>query len=120
VVTVYPTTDVSLIEDQTVCNGETLNYTLTSNTPGTSFTWNVTYPQGVTATPGTSGTNAINGTFSHDFDTDLVLNFLVTANSNNCSSETKTLKITVPPKPLHQCNFASRKPCQRYATRDRI
>lgn len=100
VVTVYPTTDVSLIQDQTVCNGETLNYTLTSNTPGTTFTWNVTYPQGVTATPGTSGTNVINGTFSHDFDTDLVLNFLVTANSNNCSSETKTLKITVPPKPL--------------------
>ncbi len=60
---VIPPTDV-------ICSGETINLALTNNIPGTTWTWTVNSPNGITGTSGdnTGQLTSINQTISNSAD----------------------------------------------------
>ncbi|CAM3565227.1 hypothetical protein FSS13T_06640 [Flavobacterium saliperosum S13] len=84
---------------QSICSGETTNILLSSNNAATTFSWNVVQTGGVTG--GTSGTgNVIADVLVASGNTVGQLVYAITPMNNGCQGITKTVTVSVYPKPI--------------------
>ncbi|MCD6063737.1 MAG: Ig domain protein group 2 domain protein [Flavipsychrobacter sp.] len=88
-VTVYPAPKLNSPLTATLCGGEEFNYTPTSATPGTSFTW---------ARPGATGTGAIKETLSNNSTGTVTVPYVYTLTANGCST-TEQVVLTLHNRP---------------------
>src|SRR5690606_15309353 len=77
------------------CNNAPLNYTITSNLPGTTYTWTATGPASVTGFTSGSG-NVINDVLvSANANVDAVVTYTITPYNNGCPGVPFTLRATI-------------------------
>ena len=98
-VTVYPTPLLSTsLTPPAVCSGNTFNYSPTSATPGTTFTWNRNPVPGISNSAATGTNNP--GEALVDTTTDpAVVTYVYTLIANGCSW-TQNVTVTVNPTPV--------------------
>jgi len=88
---------------QSICSGETTNILLSSTDAATTFSWNVVQSGGVTG--GTSGTGSvIADVLFASGNTIGQLSYAITPMNNGCQGITKTVTVTVYPKPIVTAN----------------
>jgi gliding motility-associated-like protein len=81
------------VPSATVCSGDAVNVSFTSNVPGTVITW--------TGSNGTSGTGNISTTLTNNTSVDQVVTYTVTGSSGaGCAATTITVPVTVKPRPV--------------------
>ena len=94
--TVYPTPVVSSESEIIVCSGETLDYEITSKTPGTTFNWTATNNVGTVSgfTPtGTSST--ISDDLANAGAADGKVTYTIVPTANSCPGPEFKLEVTV-------------------------
>ena len=94
--TVYPTPVVSSESEIIVCSGETLDYEITSETPGTTFNWTATNNVGTVSgfTPtGTSST--ISDDLANAGAADGKVTYTIVPTANSCPGPEFKLEVTV-------------------------
>ncbi len=100
-VTVTPPPTATATPDvQSVCSNGTTNIALTSNVPGTVFTWNVVQTNVTGASPGTG--NVIAQTLIATSIGEAV--YVITPTTNGCPGTPITVRITVYPNPTVTAN----------------
>lgn len=102
VVTVNPIPVVTATPNtQAICSGGSTSVALTSNVPGTSFSWTVTDNPNVTGEANGSG-SSITQTLSlaAGVTTPQVVTYTVTPTANGCAGSNTTVTITVNPNPV--------------------
>lgn len=97
---VKPLGDISNTQlNKTICSGDQVNLTLTSNVVGTTFTWTAELVGG-NVTGFTSGSGiTINDILINQGNGDGVVEYTVSPNNSGCQGVSKTFHITVKPKP---------------------
>lgn len=81
-----------------ICNATAFNYTPTSNTTGTSFTWSRAAVSGI-SNAAASGTGGINEILNNTTQTSIVVSYIYTLTANGCTN-TQTVSVTVTPTPI--------------------
>lgn len=77
------------------CNNAPLNYTITSNLPGTTYTWTATGPASVTGFTAGSG-NVINDVLVNaNGNVDATVTYIITSMNNGCPGTPFTLTATI-------------------------
>ena len=81
-----------------VCNNAPFNYTATSATVGTTFSWTRASVSGISNAIGSGSGATINEVLNNTTTAPIVVNYLITLNANQCPN-TQTLAVTVNPTP---------------------
>ena len=81
-----------------VCNNAPFNYTATSATVGTTFSWTRASVSGISNAIGSGSGAAINEVLNNTTTAPIVVNYLIALDANQCSN-TQTLAVTVNPTP---------------------
>ncbi|HSD15486.1 MAG TPA: PKD-like domain-containing protein, partial [Flavobacterium sp.] len=101
-VTVNPIPVVNVnITQASICTGDTTNITLSSNTPGTTYSWNVVQSGGVIGASASPNTNAtsINQVLTTSSTTIGHAIYTITPITNACPGSPVTVTVTVYPRP---------------------
>jgi hypothetical protein len=96
-ITVNPVPVMTSANATTICSGQTLNFPLTANIPGTTFAWTVANNTQVTGETSGSGT-ALNNTLTATTTQNVV--YTVTPTFNGCAGTPQTVTVTVNPVPV--------------------
>ncbi|ESU28541.1 hypothetical protein FLJC2902T_19140 [Flavobacterium limnosediminis JC2902] len=98
-VTVYPSpTVMASPQTSTLCSGETTNIVLTSNVPGTTYTWLVAQSSGVSGAFSDTG-NSINQTLTTIGMVQGTVTYTITPMVNGCVGTSIDVTVTVNPIP---------------------
>jgi large repetitive protein len=100
-VLVNPLPGITSSVESRVCNGNALNYTITSGTAGATFTWSRAQVAGISnpaVTNQTTGT--INETLLNTGNTPINVTYVIIATANNCSGAPFNYVVTVNPAPV--------------------
>ena len=81
-----------------VCNNAPFNYTATSATVGTTYSWTRASVSGISNAIGSGSGATINEVLNNTTTAPIVVNYLITLNANQCPN-TQTLAVTVNPTP---------------------
>ncbi|MBL1179962.1 MAG: PKD domain-containing protein [Bacteroidetes bacterium] len=100
--------------NQTICSGQTTNIALTSNVPGTTFSWTV-IQSGVTGASNGSGT-PISQTLTCTGPTTGTATYTITPTANGCVGTPITVIITVNPIPVATATPSSQTICSGQTT----
>lgn len=92
-----PSLSSSLTTTQ-ICSNTTFNYTPTSSTAGTTFSWTRAAVTGI-STPASSGTNGISEALENTTAAPITVNYVYTLFANNCSRQ-QTISVIVKPNPV--------------------
>ncbi|MBN9300108.1 MAG: hypothetical protein J0I41_24130, partial [Filimonas sp.] len=99
-VVVKPTPKLSSASTATdICNDGTVNYTPSSQTSGTTYTWTRAATGHITPATG-SGTGGINETLHNDSSDPVTVTYVYTLSANGCTAPaTETITVVVKPTP---------------------
>lgn len=95
----YKSTFTSSITPITICRGTSVNYTATSSTSGTTFSWTRAAVSGITNTAASSNSATINETLYNNSSNDVVVTYVFTYGIGT-NTETQNLLVTVKPAPI--------------------
>lgn len=99
-VTVTPLPGVTSTSQGSVCSGNALNYTITSNIPTATFSWDRPAINGISNLPVTNQTtNTITETLVNTSKNAIDVKYTITPISNGCSGTPFTYTVTVYPTP---------------------
>lgn len=99
-----------------ICTGNTLNYTPTSATAGTTFTWTATgSPNAAGFTPSGSG-NIADVLTNNSATTNATVTYIITPTAGTCVGNPFTLTVTVTPKPIVTATAANPVICTQQQT----
>lgn len=98
VVTVNPTPSLSSSLNETICSEINFNYTPTSATSGTTFSWTRAVVAGISNIAG-SGTDSTSEQLSNTTNTSIMVNYIYTLTADGCS-DSATISVIVNPAPL--------------------
>ncbi len=91
-----------------VCSGNALNYTITSGTPGTSFTWSRALVAGISNPAVANQPSAtITETLINTGNIPINVTYVIMAAANNCTSQPFNYVVTVNPVPRVTSNASS-------------
>jgi PKD repeat protein len=114
VVTVNPTSVITSVAAQTVCNTTPLGYTATSSTVGASFSWTRAVVAGISNGIGAGATALINESLTNTTTAPVNAIYIITPGINGCNGTPFSLTVTVNPagqvdQPVNQsvCNGAN-------------
>jgi hypothetical protein len=101
-ITVNPTpVAIATPSSQSICSGDATSITLTSNVPGTTFSWTVSQLPAGSITGASAGNgDAITQTITNTTASNATLTYTVTPANNGCTGTPVTVVITVKPKPV--------------------
>jgi hypothetical protein len=101
-ITVNPTpVAIATPSSQSICSGDATNIALTSNVPGTTFSWTVSQLPAGSITGASAGNgDAIAQTITNTTASNATLTYTVTPSNNGCTGTPVTVTITVKPKPV--------------------
>ena len=110
VVPVYPTPSLSSsLNPPAVCSGSSFNYTVTSTTSGTSFTWTRAVVSGISNGAG-SGTGDVSEVLTNTTTEPVGVTYIYTASANGCAA-TYNVNVTVNPIPAFTSTLAPAATC---------
>ncbi|GAB3915521.1 hypothetical protein GCM10028826_30750 [Mucilaginibacter boryungensis] len=100
-ITVNPTPRVTSPANDITCNNTALNYTITSNVSGTTYTWGRATVAGIsnTAVSGQT-TNTITESLINTTATPINVRYSIIPTANGCSGPTFTYTVTINPTPI--------------------
>jgi gliding motility-associated-like protein len=97
-VTVNPTPVVTSAASSSLCSGNALNYTITADLPGTTFTWSRAAVAGINNAAATNQTsNPITETLINTTGTNLNVTYVIVPRLNNCDGAPFNYVVTVYP-----------------------
>ena len=99
---------------QAICSEDaiaTINITNTNNVAGTTFTWSRDNTTNLTGIPNTDNTSSITGNLMNITNVPQTTIFTVGTVNNSCNSPTKTVSVTVNPKPTVAVSVPSQTLC---------
>ncbi len=82
-----------------ICSGTAFNYTPTSATPGTTFSWTRASVVGIAPVGPTMGANNPNETLTNSTTSPILVTYVYTLSANGCSN-TQNVVVTVNPQPI--------------------
>jgi PKD repeat protein len=97
VVTVNPTPDVSTVSPTTICSSATTNIALTTNVPGTTFSWTIGAITGSVGGATSSNGSTISQTLFNPGLAPGTVTYIVTPTANSCSGTPVNIIVTVNP-----------------------
>jgi gliding motility-associated-like protein len=99
-VTVQPRPDVISASTDSICSGETLNFSFLTNINGSTFTWSATNNADVSGeSTATQNTVTISETLVNSTNNNQIVTYTVTPTFNGCSGTSELLNVTVLPTP---------------------
>ncbi|WPU95783.1 PKD-like domain-containing protein [Mucilaginibacter sabulilitoris] len=100
-VQVNPLPSVTSVPQETICSGNALNYQMTADLPGTTFSWSRPAVEGI-SNPAVSGQTSanINETLIDTVSGPLDVTYLITPFAGNCPGPTFSYVVTVYPTPV--------------------
>ena len=96
--TIYPSPSLNSAKNATLCSGTAFNYTATSATAGTGFSWTRPVVTGITTTATPGSGNTITDTLRNNTTAPIVVRYIFTLSANGCSRP-DTVSVTVNPRP---------------------
>jgi RHS repeat-associated protein len=99
VVTVKPKPFVSSALFKSILCGQSVAYTPTSATAGTTYTWSASLTQGWISGLSLSGSGNINDILTNTGTTDARVTYVITPTANGCPGPSSSLVVTVRPQP---------------------
>jgi hypothetical protein len=100
--TVFPTPVINNTTNYTICDSTTFNYTATTLTAGTTFSWSRATVTGI-ANPAATGNNAVvSEILQNNTTSDIIVTYLFTLSANGCSN---TIPVTLTVKPTPNPTF---------------
>jgi hypothetical protein len=84
-----------------ICSGTTFSYTPTSDTPGATYSWSRTLPQGVSGSGGNTGSGNISQTLTNTTPNPQTVTYTFTTTANGCAgTATQVVSVVVNPRPV--------------------
>jgi gliding motility-associated-like protein len=97
-VTVKPTPQITSGNSLTICSGNNVNYSITSDVAGTSFTWSATDNGSVSGeTTVTQNSSSINDILSNSTLANQIVSYTINPVANSCNGLGQTLNVTIVP-----------------------
>ena len=116
-VTVNPTPDaVATPTQESICSGGTTSITFSSKVTGTTYSWSVIYPSGISGA-GNGGGNAISQKLITTLTYEATVTYTVTPTYNGCSGVPIQVPITVKPNPDITVTPTSQKFCSGFISK---
>lgn len=98
-ITITPLPVITSLATDDVCSGTPLNYTITSNTAGTTYTWTRASIVGISNAAATGITNPITETLINTTGNDINVTYTIVPFANGCSGQPFDYVVTVHPTP---------------------
>jgi PKD repeat protein len=101
-INIYPVNTINSVATQAICTGNPLNYAITSNVPGSTYTWTAQLTSGnATGFTASGSDTTINDIITdNDPSANAVITYTITPHSNGCDGKAFTLTVTVSPIPV--------------------
>ncbi|MGE5521410.1 MAG: PKD-like domain-containing protein, partial [Candidatus Dadabacteria bacterium] len=99
-VTVNPTPVVTSATYGEVCSGSAQNYSISSNVPGATFTWNRTSVAGISNQAMSSAASYINESLNNTTTSSIAVTYAITPHYNGCDGPVFNYTVTVNPSPV--------------------
>ena len=110
-VIVYPTPQLNSSKAVTkICNNTTLNYSATSLTSGTTFSWNRAFVTGISNAAGSANSAVISELLTNTTPNPITVTYVIQLTANGCFN-TDSIKVVVKPTPVLNSSLIAKSIC---------